>query len=368
MEKKKIAFFISSYFDGIGVNTLRLAEQFSKQGYHVDLLIVKNEIDLINKNTNINIIDFKKNSAYKSIYQLVNYIKKHEPDVLISGGEAPNIVLILVKLYLFNKNFKTIVSIRTHLTTQYKHTKTHNQTVLKYLGKVFYRFADEIVAVSKGVAEDVSELFFIRRDRIKVIYNPIVNNEMLKLSEERVDHPWIVDKQVPVILGAGRLAKQKNFPLLINAFSIIKNEIDAKLIILGEGEARGKLEKLIKEEQLNESVDLVGYEPNPYKYMKNSDVFVLSSEWEGFGNVIVEAMACGAKVVSRDCYSGPAEILKNGEYGILIKENNPQELAKGIMMSIKKDNIERTKNIKRANKYSTKSTMYKYEQLINRKS
>lgn len=368
MKRKKIAFFVSSFFDGIGVNTVRLAKSFHKEGYNVDLLITGTERKYIDiESTTINVIEFNCTGVYKTIPQLIQYMKRAQPEAIISGGEAPNLTLILTNLFLFKRiKTKIIVSIRTHLSTQYSHRKSNMKSMmLKYLGKILYRFADQIVAVSKGVAADVSQLFGVDRESVKVIYNPIVEKNGLINSdnEEELLHPWINEGNSNIILGVGRLVPQKNFQLLINAFAIVRESINAKLIIVGEGSERELLEGEIQDLGLKGYIDLVGYQSNPYTYMKNADVFVLSSEWEGFGNVIVEAMICGTKVVSTDCPSGPSEILDSGKYGFLVERNNSRKLADAILTSLKSE-LDSEDIITRANYFSVENTMEEYKMII----
>ena len=157
----------------------------------------------------------------------------------------------------------------------------------------------------------------VNQSDIEVIYNPIVTPDIEPKSREPVDHPWFDDTDVPVILGVGRLTQQKDFPTLMRAFATLLNHRDARLVILGEGSDREHLEALATELRIEDKIELLGYVDNPYKYMRRADVFALSSAWEGFGNVIVEAMACGTTVVSTNCESGPAEILMNEKYGFL---------------------------------------------------
>jgi len=192
------------------------------------------------------------------------------------------------------------------------------------------RLVDAIVAVSHGVAEDFARSFNIALRKIQVIYNPIVDEELLKKAEEPLDHPWFQKGEPPVILAAGRLHVQKDFPTLLRAFALVRREIPSRLVILGEGEKRKELEELAQELGIREHLDLPGFVENPYKYMKRAAVFVLSSQWEGLPTVLVEAMACGCPVVSTDCPSGPREILENGKWGKLVPPGDPVKLAEAI--------------------------------------
>jgi glycosyltransferase involved in cell wall biosynthesis len=201
--------------------------------------------------------------------------------------------------------------------------------------RLLYPLADRIVAVSTGVADDLSEIIGIPRPRIEVIYNPVVTPEVLALSQESIEHPWFQPGQPPVILGIGRLTKAKGFSALIHAFSAIrKNKLPARLIILGEGDERSKLEQLILQLSIETEVLLPGFHQNPYFFLRNSSVFVLSSLWEGLPTVLIEALACGTPIVSTDCPSGPCEILENGKWGTLVPVANENALVTAIQNTL----------------------------------
>jgi glycosyltransferase involved in cell wall biosynthesis len=193
-----------------------------------------------------------------------------------------------------------------------------------------YSGADEIVAVSKGVAADLGVRCCLPWHRIKVIYNPVLTPELLEKAREPVEHPWLAPNQPPVVLGVGRLTIQKDFSTLLRAFAQVRQRRPAKLLILGEGDQRRQLEALSRELGVDGHVCLAGYRENPHAYMARAQVFVLSSIYEGFGLVLVEAMASGVPVVSTDCESGPREVLQDGRYGTLVPIGNVEALAQGI--------------------------------------
>ncbi|NJS16372.1 MAG: glycosyltransferase [Nostocaceae cyanobacterium CSU_2_110] len=142
---------------------------------------------------------------------------------------------------------------------------------------------------------------------------------------------WFEKNSPPVFLAVGRLTEQKDFSTLIKAFSLVRKEKLARLIILGEGEARGQLEATIKNLGISEDVLLPGFTDNPYAYMYNANAFVLSSRWEGLPTVLIEAMACGCPVVATDCPSGPQEILAAGKYGELVCCGDVLALSKAML-------------------------------------
>ncbi len=228
--------------------------------------------------------------------------------------------------------------------------------------RIFYPWADEIVTVSNGVADDFASITGLRRERIQVIYNPVVTPEILEKAEEPLNHPWFTPGEPPVILSVGRLAKQKDYPTLIRAFALVHRECPARLMILGEGEERPKLEALIQELGLDDDVSLPGFVDNPYAYMSRAAVFVLSSAWEGFGNVLVEAMAVGTPVVATDCPSGPAEILGGGKWGKLVPVGDIEKIAKAIIETL--EDLNRPDVTKRAQDFGIEKLVQNYLRVL----
>jgi glycosyltransferase involved in cell wall biosynthesis len=195
-----------------------------------------------------------------------------------------------------------------------------------------------------------------------VIYNPVLTPELIKSTKEPLDHPWFAPGEPPVVLGAGRLVEQKDFPTLIRAFAQVRQVRPARLMILGSGREQKRLEALVRELNLEEDVALVGFVKNPSAYMAYSPVFVLSSAWEGFGNVIVEAMAVKTPVVSTDCQSGPAEILDNGKYGSLVPVGDTKAMAEAIL-SVLSGNSKRV-DLAWLDQFTQKSSTEKYLEIL----
>ena len=197
-----------------------------------------------------------------------------------------------------------------------------------------YAAADAVVAVSDGVADDLAALAQLPRGRVRTIHNPVVGPDLARLAAETVEHPWFRAGGPPVVLSVGRLTVQKDHPTLLRAFARLRATRPARLVLLG-GAARPErtaewlagLRGLAASLGVAGDVDLPGFVANPYPYMARSALFVLSSAWEGFANVLVEAMACGCPVVSTDCPSGPAEILDRGRYGPLVPVGDAEGLA-----------------------------------------
>jgi glycosyltransferase involved in cell wall biosynthesis len=225
-----------------------------------------------------------------------------------------------------------------------------------------YHRADGVIAISCGVADDLAAAIDMPRDHIQVIYNPAFLPNVIENSKLALLHPWFAPHEPPVILAAGRLTAAKDFSTLIRAFARLHSVRAARLVILGEGEQRDKLEVLLKELDLASDVALPGFVDNPFAWMRRSALFVLSSAWEGFGNVLVEAMACGLPVVSTDCPSGPAEILENGRWGRLVPVGDVEALAAAMCATL--DESEHPNVAARAAMFHSETAVEKYLKVL----
>ena len=224
-----------------------------------------------------------------------------------------------------------------------------------------YRFADHIVAISEGLGDQLGRIIPSRKTDIHVIYNPVIDDTIDTLLQKPVptDFDFIKNIKKPIIMGMGRLVPQKDFATLIKAFKLVREKKEASLVILGEGYLREELLKLAEYLKIKDDVYLPGFTKNPYKVLSMGDVFVLSSRWEGFGNVLVEAMYCGLSVISTDCPSGPSEILNNGQFGSLYPIGDADELS-NILMNEKKVNY----NKKYLEEFNSSYISNQYEKLL----
>jgi glycosyltransferase involved in cell wall biosynthesis len=198
-----------------------------------------------------------------------------------------------------------------------------------------YRRADTVVAVSAGLADRISAIAHIPRESIRVIHNPVDTPEIEDRARQRPDHPWFASPGSPIIISVGRLSKEKDLTNLIAAFEKVRRVLDTRLLMIGEGPERFRLERIVRQRQLEPFVSMPGFQRNPYAFMSRSTVLVVASVWEGFSNVLVEAMACGTNVVSTDCPFGPAEILENGRFGRLVSVGDSSELASAMLSTIR---------------------------------
>ncbi|MEB3829320.1 glycosyltransferase [Phormidium sp. CCY1219] len=330
----EIAIFLKD-LDGGGAERvmLNLAEGFAWQGMDVDLVLVTPEGPYLSQiSPQINAVNLNRKSLLRSLPDLVGYLKRERPKVLLSALEDTNLVALWAKS-LAGGCTRTIVTVHNTLSRESRHAPNLKRKFVPYLIPWVYPIADAVVCVSRGVAKDLNQLG-LRGENIHVIYNPIVTPPLQAKQEESIDHPWFSPGEPPVILGVGRLNKQKDFPTLIRAFAKVRENQSMRLMLLGEGEERSHLESLVRELGIAADVALPGFVANPYAYMARSALLVLSSAWEGFGNVLVEAMSAGTPVVSTNCESGPAEILAEGTYGKLVPVGDSEAMATAIAQTL----------------------------------
>ncbi len=260
---------------------------------------------------------------------LADYLHTRRPDALIAAGFYHNLAALWARR-VARMPTRLMLTVRNNLSQELtvKNAQRARWRSLPPLIGRMYGLADAIVTVSEGVAEDLAAATGLARARISTIYNPVITPRVLELASAEAPHPWLrVRDGVPVIVAAGRLSPQKNFPLLLQAFARLRTQRPARLILFGEGNERTQLEAQVSELGLGADVAMPGFTDNPYAAFARADLFVLSSDFEGLPAVLIEALACGCPVVSTDCPSGPREILVDGRYGELVPMRDPEALA-----------------------------------------
>lgn len=327
-----IAIFLRCLYSGGAERVLlNLARGFVEQGLKVDIVLMKKVGSLLDQlPPEIRLIDLKAQSKLTTLPKLVKYLRREKPVSMIAALHYPCEIALLAKR-LAKVPTKIIISEHNHLSLEAKRIPQLSVRLTPLAARLLYPWADGIVSVSRGVAEDLAKVTKLSKNKIDLIYNPVITPEIFIKAKEQINHQWFQAGEPPVILAVGRLHIQKDYPTLLRAFKKVSKIRDCRLVILGEGPEKENLNRLINQLGLEKNVAMLGFVDNPYVYMKNSAVFVLSSAWEGFGNVIAEALAVGTPVVSTNCDSGPAEILANGKYGELTPVSDIKAMAEAIL-------------------------------------
>jgi glycosyltransferase involved in cell wall biosynthesis len=315
---------------GLASISLILTEGLVKQGHDVELVgLRETPLQETEVPASICVTRLKAKRVLRAVPALVRHIKSRRPQVLLAMGTGANVVAVLAAK-LARKHTRVVVS--EHCTLSYKARAPYLRSgkLLVRGARWTYPRADSIVAVSRGVADDLAKLLSLNRARIQVIYNPTYSPKLNLKANLPLADEWFTPQAKPVILSVGRLVTQKGFETLIRAFAKVRARRDVRLLILGDGPERQKLENLIDQLKLSADVRLPGHESNPLRYMARARMFVLSSLWEGLPGVLIEAMACGCPVVSTDCPSGPREILLCDEIGSMVPVDDVEAMANAI--------------------------------------
>ncbi len=334
--KHRLSFFVGSLGGGGAERTVTsLANGFHRRGYLVDVLLFDLQGPYLDDlDAGVRVVNLRSRRAILSLWALVKYFRKVRPYGMLSAQSYLNVVAIWARVL---SRVPVRLLVREAVATSVDANSSNNlkSRLVPILIRWFYPLADLIITPSRGVAEDLVECIGITDAKIVVIPNPVDIRKLLSRSIESESHPWL-SGQEPVVLGVGRLTPQKDFQSLIRAFSKVRTRCRARLIICGEGEQRENLEKLAGELGVGDAVSFPGFVKNPFSYMRQSTVFVLSSRWEGLPNTLLEALAIGTPVVSTDCPSGPREILDGGRFGKLVPVSDVDALADAIYLGLQR--------------------------------
>lgn len=356
-----IGFFLSDVAGGGAERVIiNLAEGFAARGYSVDLVLARREGPYLEGlDQRIRVVDLQAPRLLLALPRLIAYLRKTRPKVLLSALEDTNVVA-LIAAKLARTRPRTVVTVHNLVSLESRNSPQLKRRLSPLLVRLFYPMADGIIAVSEGVASDLIRLG-APPAKTRTIYNPIVTRAFRQQLQEHIQHPWFAAKQPPVILAIGRLHPQKNFPLLVRAFAEVRAVRPARLMILGEGPERQRLQQLIEDLGLQDAAALPGFVSNPAAYLRQAACLALSSDWEGFGNVLVEAMAAGTPVVATRCESGPSEILEEGRFGRLTPVGDRPALALAILDTLK-EIPDRERLQERAGDFTLERILEQYEQ------
>jgi glycosyltransferase involved in cell wall biosynthesis len=263
-----------------------------------------------------------------ALFRLASIMASFRPDVVLANSYQPYFLAILARLLTFS-SCRLITGEHNNLATMFDRVRFGK--LRSFLITRLDKYADLVVTPSAGMRDSVMELCRLPPAKVKSIRNPVLFEGMRQLAEEPLDSGLLSASRF--ILTVGALGPQKNHELLLRAFAMVKKAADLKCVVAGGGppDELGKLKRLSEGLGIEKDVIVLGHTENPYKYMSKAAAFVLSSDYEGFGNVIIEAMACGCPVVSTDCSFGPREIIIHEHNGLLSAVGDAPALAKNIL-------------------------------------
>ncbi len=329
VRNRRVAVFVPSMHGGGAERAMLVfCAELVALGLAVDLLTVRLEGPLRQLiPQGVSIIDLKSRRTTLALPKLVLYLRRTRPAALFSTIMNANVVAAVARVL---SGCRTPTIIRESNAPLSSPKGTVAGWITYKIAPLLYQFANGIIAVSQGVADELGVMAPRMKERIRVISTPVISDDVIRQGDLPVDHPWFTRRDKPLILSAARLERHKGFFTLLQAFAQLRTKKDARLAILGQGSLRKEIEAEIVSLGLEDDVTMLGFAHNPFAYMSKADVFVLASEFEGLPNVLVQAMAFGTPIVATDCKSGPSEILCNGKFGALVPVGDAQALARGL--------------------------------------
>ncbi|MEH7484913.1 glycosyltransferase, partial [Neobacillus drentensis] len=315
---------------------------------------------------NIKVIDLNIKNKTKivrnivNVWKLIEIFNKNEFKCIVSVTRGMNLIASIARLLSMKTNIPLLGTIHNSVSQE----KITFPKIKNYLTRKLNSQFSKVIVVSEEARKEYIKLTNIDPNNTITIYNPVVSSDIIKKSEIPCTHPWLKpERKFKTLITAGRLTYQKNQMLLLKMFLKLKEDIDVRLILLGEGELREELEIFCRKNNISKFVDFVGYVENPYSYFKNADAFILSSRYEGLPTVLIEALACGCNIVSTDCPTGPKEILEGNNYGFLSKLNDFEDLLLKTKNCLNNP-ISDIKLIKHSFNYSTEKSKEQYETIL----
>jgi glycosyltransferase involved in cell wall biosynthesis len=330
-----VAIFVAtSGHSGIDRLVQNLVPALARRGYSVDVLKIKGHGPHLDEwPAGVRLIDLDARHVYSSLAAVARYLKQYHPAVMLTDKDRVNRTAILARAWA-GVSTRLVVSTGTTISIDLANRSRFERWLQKYSMRYLYPRADNIIANSKGVADDMASYTGLARKRINVVPRAVVSEILFHDRQPRPDHPWFQPGEPPVILGVGELGPRKDFTTLIKAFAELKERTPCRLVIIGKGKDHDQLLATAQRLGILKDVDLPGFVPYPYPYMAHAGLLAMTSRWEGLGFVLIEALAVGTPVVSTKCPSGPSEILDGGRYGQLVPVGDVDGLARAMYATL----------------------------------
>lgn len=347
--------------------TVNIVNGLSDRGYNVELVLSKLKGELRGElSDDVTTVELAPSQTQPlgvpaHIPALAVYLRRREPAALFSHMTHVSIVCLAVDRVL---DSDTLIIPTEHKSLGVSPESSAKSRFVHRTVPYLYPTADRIVAVSKGVADSIVKCTTVPQEKVSVLYNPVDIDTIRKRASEPVHHEWFEDDGLEVLLFVGRLEEEKDLETWLSAFEQVhERNRNVRGVIIGKGSRQESLQTMAEQSGIGDSVTMLGYAENPYKYMSRASAFVLSSRYEGLPTVLVEALACGCPVVATDCPGGTSEILADGEYGPLVPVGDASSLADGVLRTLE-DPIRPERLRERAKDFAPESVLDDYAQFI----
>jgi glycosyltransferase involved in cell wall biosynthesis len=332
--KATVAMFLPSLVGGGAERVMVHVAGGLAQHFHVDLVLARKEGPLLAEVPGgVRLVALGASRTATAVVPLARYLRRQRPEAMMSALTHANLVALFA-VRLARATMPLVVTEHSHPSENIAHATRRRDRLTPALMRRLYPWATAVTGVSNGVAENLVQRIGVPGDLVTVVRNPVVADDLMRRARQPLDHSWFAAGQPPVLLAVGRLTAPKDLPCLLQALALVRREREVRAVILGEGEDRPTLERMVRELSLEGAVQLPGFVDNPYPFFRQAALFVLSSRWEGLPTVLLEALALGLPIVSTDCPSGPREILENGRLGILVPVGEAEALAAAILAAL----------------------------------
>lgn len=368
MKQKIISFFIPD-LNGAGAEmvAVNLANEMARQGYYVHMALMRKQGDYLSHlHPNITVFDLQipinQNSRYKFkhvVGPLTNYLREQKPDAMIVYA-FPLTFYAAVTKFISHSRTKLLASEHTCWSQFAKHKSFIRKLKMRITMAIAYRLSDITVNVSQDASRDLEYFAYLPHNFVSTIYNPHRFNKQQQVQD--INTLWHTQYK---ILSVGRLTPSKNYSLLLDALVLVRQKLDASLVILGRGEDEAILKEQAKNLGISKYVSLAGFVEQPLAYYQQADLYVMSSDYEGLPNVLLEALSQGLPIVSTNCPTGPREILDNGKFGLLSPVGDAESLAENMVQSLTKQH-DKEKLIERSQMFNVETITKQYLSLIEK--
>ena len=328
----KIAFFLQD-LDGGGAEhaIIALAGEIAKRGYAVDLVVGDADSDYRSEiSPAVNLINFATRSPLRIFHQLIAYLRERKPAVMVSALDLANIMLVIARTLAGYKG-RTVISQRAVVDASLRELPPLRKVITKLLQRICFPRADLVISNSVAAANDLQTSLNLPAGRVVTIHNALNLERIDRLAREPVTDFFLLKDSTPLIVSVGSLTKRKDMGTLVRAFKIVCERRPARLVIIGKGPERQHIESMVLSLNLNGSVHLPGFDPNPYRWIAAAAVFASSSTGEGFSNVVAEALALNRPIVATDCPGDTAKLLEQGRWGRLVPVGDAVRMSDALL-------------------------------------